>query len=605
MKKTVTANVSGTVFHIEEDAYDKLQRYLTGIRGTFTGSHGSDEIMADIEARIAELFSERLQGRQVVTLADVEHVMGVMGQPEDFASGAEGPGAGADAGPGSAPPPPTGPRHRRLFRDPDDHWVGGVLGGIAAYFRIDPLWLRIGFLVVMIAGWGSPIVIYLLLWILVPQAETPADKLAMHGEPVTVDNIKRVFDEGAERFRGKAERFGEEAKKWGEQWSDPNYRQRQYQRTGAERVIRGAGSVIARLVGLGLLLFGAFLAFCFIAGLISGHSSFVWHGDSWGTDGIALAPLADAWFISPDMTNWAWAALIVLCLVPIIAVLLGGIRLLFSVHIPRWFGWVLTPIWFFSLAMAIVIGARQANEYRQRERITDTIDLPSPTGHVLHIAAMHDPLFGDEREQHDNDLDLLEIGGDSIQWGWAELDVQASPDSLFHLEIVRRANGPGVKAAQRRARDIRASYTVSDSLLAISPLYTTSAAEKLRSQSVDFIVRVPEGSSVRFERNTARIIYDISNTTNTLDREMVGRTWTMTPEGLAPGLPTQQRDTTRIDGGELKMEVNGTEDGKPVKVKMEVKATRGRQSAMLDHAPDSRRAPALGLFALLRTSVRL
>ena len=88
MKKTLTANVSGTVFHIEEDAYETLHRYLGNIRNQFAGTDGRDEIMADIEARIAELFTERLDGRrQVVSIDDVEHVIGIMGQPEDFSEG--------------------------------------------------------------------------------------------------------------------------------------------------------------------------------------------------------------------------------------------------------------------------------------------------------------------------------------------------------------------------------------------------------------------------------------------------------------------------------------------------------------------------------------
>ena len=123
MKKTLTANISGTVFHIEEDAYDKLNRYLGTIRARFSGSEGRDEIMADIEARIAELFQERLQGRQVVGIADVDHVIAVMGQPEDYADGEAG---------GGAMPPPTTDGRRRLFRAPDDSWVGGVFGGLAA-----------------------------------------------------------------------------------------------------------------------------------------------------------------------------------------------------------------------------------------------------------------------------------------------------------------------------------------------------------------------------------------------------------------------------------------------------------------------------------------
>ncbi|MFT3886190.1 MAG: PspC domain-containing protein [Flavobacteriales bacterium] len=537
MKKTVTANVNGTVFHIEEDAYEKLQQYLSGIRGTFTGSSGSDEIMADIEARIAELFNERLQGRQVVITADVDHVITIMGRPEDFAGDT---GSASTFPPGSAAAAFSGsPRHRRLFRDPDDHWVGGVLGGIAAYFNIDPLWLRIGFLVVTVAGWGSPVAIYLLLWMLVPKAATPADKLAMRGEPVTVDNIKRVFDEGAERFRAGAEKVGQEAQRAGERWSDPAFRRQQFQRTGAQRFLKGVVGMLGRALGLFLLLIGALLAFGFITGVFSGRASFRWNGGPM-TESLDLGQLANAWFISPSMVTWAWVGVALFCLVPIIGILLGGIRLLFGVRVPRWLAWLLTPAWFAGLILLIVIGVRQATDHRQRERITEDVVLPTPADHVLRIGALHDPLFGDERERHSTGLDLLEIGPDSIQWGWAELDVKASDDTLFHLEVVRRANGPTVKAAQRRARGIRTSFSLTGDLLELSPVYTTDTGEKLRHQTVSYIVRVPEGSAVRFERNAARIIYDIDNTANTWDPDMVGRTWTMTAKGLAPGLPGDQ-----------------------------------------------------------------
>jgi hypothetical protein len=102
MKKTLTANISGTVFHIEEDAYDRLHRYLENIRSQFSGNEGRDEIMADIESRIAELFTERSDGRpQVVSIDDVEHVIGIMGQPEDYSDAGENTGR-------TPPPPPPG-----------------------------------------------------------------------------------------------------------------------------------------------------------------------------------------------------------------------------------------------------------------------------------------------------------------------------------------------------------------------------------------------------------------------------------------------------------------------------------------------------------------
>ena len=174
MKKTVTANVSGTVFHIEEDAYDQLQRYLSGIRAQLDANAGREEILADVEARIAELFNERLGGkRQVVTIDDVQHVMSVMGKPEDY-----GDGSGSTDGAASGNASQRG--YKRFFRDPDDKWVGGVIGGLAAYIGMDPIWLRIIMIVFILLGKGTPILLYVLLWILVPKAETAADLSLIH-----------------------------------------------------------------------------------------------------------------------------------------------------------------------------------------------------------------------------------------------------------------------------------------------------------------------------------------------------------------------------------------------------------------------------------------
>lgn len=587
MKKTFTANISGTVFHIEEDAYDQLQRYLANIRAKFSGSSGSDEIMADIEARIAELFNERLQGRQVVTTADVDHVKGVMGQPEDF----EG-AVGDDPTSGTPPPPPfTGPRQKRLFRDPDDHWVGGVIGGLAAYFNFDPLWLRIAFGVFLVLGWGAPVVVYLVMWVLVPKAETPAERLAMRGEPVTVENIKRVFDEGAERVKAGARRVAGEAEALGEKWRSGAYAYPgQRTASGAERFFRTGFRVLGKVVGVGALLLGLLLAFCFIVFAVGGTGMGLITGD---VDG-SMRALIDGWFISPDLAFWSWVGVGVLCLVPVIGLLLAGFRLLFEVQVPRWVGWTLVPLWFASMILLAVVGVRQAHEFRQHDKVTATIDLAMPADRILHIAAAHDPWFGDSRSRYDDDLDMITIEGDVVRWGYAALDVKESPDSLFHLEVIRRAHGATFKEASRRAQAITATYTVQDSLLTLSPVFTSDRADRLRGQMVQYIVWVPMGAAVRFERGTARIIYDIKNTTDTWDGDMVGRTWTMTPQGLQGGTPSEVKDTVPPQKGTVRVDVE--------QKKGDAKDKDGRESTVHIRVSE-KRSPFPSLVGLLRSSI--
>ena len=191
----MTVNLGGTVFNIDDDAYRLLDNYLNNLRHHFRKEVGADEIVDDIERRISELFTERCTaGRQVITLADVEMVIARMGKPEEMEQ---------DDAESAAPNPEeqqtaSVPR-RRLFRDPDDKILGGVFGGIAAYFEVDAALLRLLMFVLLLTTSGFMIPAYILCWIFIPLARTAADKLSMRGEAVTVENIGRTVTDGFER----------------------------------------------------------------------------------------------------------------------------------------------------------------------------------------------------------------------------------------------------------------------------------------------------------------------------------------------------------------------------------------------------------------------
>ena len=138
-------NLSGIIFHIEEDAYDMLNKYLSTIKGYFKDSDGRDEIMSDIESRIAEMLQEKVnKTKQAVLMSDVESVISVMGKPEDFAGENESSENKQSASSENNTYSPNTTR-RRVFRDPDDKVLGGVCSGISSYFDFDPIWLRAAF----------------------------------------------------------------------------------------------------------------------------------------------------------------------------------------------------------------------------------------------------------------------------------------------------------------------------------------------------------------------------------------------------------------------------------------------------------------------------
>ncbi|WP_455586368.1 PspC domain-containing protein [Bacteroides sp.] len=194
MKKTLTVNLGGTVFHIDEDAYRLLDNYLCNLKLHFNKQEGAEEIVDDIEIRISELFLEKLNaGSQVISLADVEEVIDRVGKPEDFGTTDE------EEKKTSAGSSNTYTTRRRLFRNPDDKLLGGVMGGLAAYLGWDPTLLRLLALVILICGYGTLIPVYLICWLVIPEARTAAEKLSMRGEAVTVENIGKTVTDGFEK----------------------------------------------------------------------------------------------------------------------------------------------------------------------------------------------------------------------------------------------------------------------------------------------------------------------------------------------------------------------------------------------------------------------
>lgn len=521
MKKTFTANLNGIVFHIEEDAYDQLQRYLANIRAKFSGSSEAEEVMGDIEARIAELFNQRLQGRQAVSMADVDHVKQVMGQPEDYVDGEaaeeESPRSSWSGGPR---------RHKRLFRDMDDRWVGGVIGGIANYFGTEALWFRIAFIVLVVAGWGMPVVIYLLLWAFVPQAATAAERLEMRGEPVTVDNIKRVFEEGAERMKAGGERVAQEAREFGRSWGQP------YHGSGSR-----AGEIIGKVVGFIMVLVGISM-FIGLASLLVGGWASLWQGD-WSSDNVDAFALGGYLFNSSTQAVLFAVGAFLVAALPVCGLLLAGFRILRGTPSPKWLGWTLALTWIAALLVVVATSVRLANDFRRKTTVRTMAPLEQPAQGILYLDMLSQEdstLNGwSMRYRHgrmDVDLRGIHMENGMISGAWAELDVQQSPDSLFHLLVLRQARGNTVKNAAARAERTGFDYRQNGEVLLFSPLLRFPGPDKFRAQDVRYIVQVPLGKSVFFREGSRPLLDDIDNTTNTWDDDMVGRTWTMTRKGL-------------------------------------------------------------------------
>ena len=213
MKKTININLGGLVFSIDEDAFDRLSKYIDALKQKFTNVDEQNEIIQDIEYRFAELFNARInKSNEVVNIEMVNSAIATMGEPEEIEDELENNEKSNYQQQTSS----SDFVNKKLFRDPDDKVFAGVISGLSKYFGMkDPIWFRILMVLVVFAGVGFPIGIYFLLWFLVPEAKNASDRLQMNGDPINLDNIedqvkKNINTDEIKRTSVRvANRFGE------------------------------------------------------------------------------------------------------------------------------------------------------------------------------------------------------------------------------------------------------------------------------------------------------------------------------------------------------------------------------------------------------------
>lgn len=177
MKKTVNVAIGGCSFILDEDAYDAMSEYLDEFRNALDGSTSSNDVMDELEGRIADLMKQKLGGREVASLKMVEEIIGQIGYPEGYKANNNVNNEDMSA-------------TKKLFRDPDDKKIGGVCSGLAHFLGIDVVFIRIVFLIALLFV-GGGFWAYLIFWIVAPEARTAVEKCEMRGLPPTAENIRK------------------------------------------------------------------------------------------------------------------------------------------------------------------------------------------------------------------------------------------------------------------------------------------------------------------------------------------------------------------------------------------------------------------------------
>jgi len=521
MKKTEKVNIGGFAFHLDEDAYQYMKKYLDALEKKFgTGKEGV-EIVSDIEARIAELLQDAIKGKkESVSLEDVKKVIEVMGTPEDFPEEE----AGHDSSEGEEYQWSSTPI-RRLYRNPDDAILGGVCGGLGAYFHADPILFRVLF-VILLFVYGITGIIYLVLWIVVPPARTPSQKLEMRGESVTVDSIERTirqeYSEVKDRFTrgGKDSVWNRTTRAIGEIFH--------FILVALKAILR----VVVILVGGALILAGLSVFFVFLGAffvqkpLISG---------AFDDARFRLTDLITVFLPGTDPVLLV-AMLLLVFGIPLLVMMYWGLKILFRFKAQdRPLGIAAFIVWLFSLFLLVMIGVSEGQQYNSHESVENQTHLDSLGAGTITLGLDKNAIDQVKKStiyMEKDQFGLYYSKGQKQFWGKPELRILKSDDRQTTLEIQRESQGKNMREAAANAAKIVYKWQVQDGTIMLDPLYTLPAGSNWRGAQIDIRLYLPEGRKIYIPESVENILNYTETEEHEHPWEMGGKLWKMTKDGL-------------------------------------------------------------------------
>lgn len=510
MNKTVNINLAGLFFHIDEEAYNKLQNYLESIKRSFTDSQGRSEIVSDIEARIAELFTERIKtSNQVIGLKEVEEVIAIMGQPEDYL---------VDNDIFEDEPKTHYKKSstvKKLFRDTENSYISGVSSGLGHYFGIDAIWVRLIW-ILLVFGFGTGFLVYILLWIFVPEAKTTTDKLHMTGEPVTISNIEKKIRDGFENVSDNIknvdfQKHGDKLKEGFDHVSDSisssfkNAKGNTHLKNTSTNFFDTIGNIVVFVVKVFAKFIGVILMFTGISMVIGTLISLL-------TVGIVKSvhmPGIDFVDLSINSATPIWLlSLIIFLFIGIFAFFIFylGLKMVVpnSKSIGRTAKYALLGIWFASLIGLIYLGVRQGMSYKEKAKLSQTVLLEQiKSTDTLRLAMTYNDNYSDTFYR-DSDFESVtnQNGQREIYSQNIRLIVKSTRDSIAKLKIEKSGNGFTYEEAKDRAENIAYNFKINNNELLLDNYFLLTNNSKPKDQRVTVTLYMPVGSVIFAEENT-------------------------------------------------------------------------------------------------------
>lgn len=605
MKKIININLSGRVIPIEDSAYEKLQAYIESLRRYFANEESREEIINDIESRIAELLHEKIRkGADAITDGDVNEIIAAMGTVEDFEAAESETAAASSASQQNnqqnytyAEKKPRGRLYRdtndkfiggvcsgiasylnvdpavvrllfaiigfgtgigflayiilwivlppkdldgytgkRLYRNPDDRIIGGVAGGLAAYFNkkasnirlifIAPILLNIlinilngfswhyDFDLVVNIGFGSLsgtfILTYIILWIVLPVASSDYQKMEMRGETVDVNRIRQNVKEGMENMKGRMKEWGQEVKDSAQNISNKakEFTDTKGKAFAAEvkETARRGSSGLGHAIGVIFKVFFLFIAGSIAFGLFVAFIALIFGGVAWW-------PVNNFLWTSKWQQIYAWGTLIFFLVVPLLAFITWVIRRIIRAKSKNnYLGWTFGGLWVIGWVCAILFASSISRDFSVRRNEEIPVAINQPVNGKMIVAVTQPELeqsgnlwwIDDESRGWDLTSDTLKLSTVRID------DIKASLDNDYHVVIRKYSYGRNTEEAMDRARSIQYSVLSKDSVLDLGSGYSISKDKKFRFQQVDVEIQVPVGKKIRFDESVKKKLSQVN-----------------------------------------------------------------------------------------------
>ena len=523
MEKTIIINIGNTIIHIEESAYELLKAYLNEVKQHFANHADDLEIVTDIENRIAELLFEQLeeQKNQVVDTANVNFVIAQMGRVQDFDMAEEGE---------EEPVVNTAYQYqitdKKLYRDMDERVIAGVCAGIAHYLNFEARWIRIAAILSVFIG-GSGLLVYALLWIIMPKAKSRIEKMEMKGEPANLQGFQKNLDEELLAVKERLTEVNKHAQplitKFG------NFVGEFFEWLG--RFMAGTGKVIFKIIAIFIVVFGVL----FLLALIIGTAAFQ---GFWDASIYEFFPFS---IINEGNRGVILFSAFIVCFIPILALVLFSIRVAFSKQaINKTLSFALLIIWLAGAATVGYQAAKISSEFKQHAELTETTELKTLPTYIIDIDRSKYFSKEDSVAYHIDGNQRNKIVIDDFEDGPfvspnnVRINIIKSETGVTRLVQKFESQGKTFQSALQNAQNISYTYTAKESSLIFNPRFQLRKGSIWRNQEVWINLEIPVGTKVIIKEDSYRYINNYG-TWDCADKENDSNdysTWIMTEDGL-------------------------------------------------------------------------